>query len=69
MLQHRLNDILLVLTMMSVLILPLTLISGVYGMNVKLPFADSEHAFSLVVLLMIAVLAAFVGYFRHRKWF
>lgn len=67
--QHRLNDILLVLTLMSVLILPLTLISGIFGMNVKLPFASNDHAFTIVVLMMIAVLAGFAGYFRHRKWF
>ncbi len=67
--QHRLNDILLVLTLMSVLILPLTLISGLWGMNVALPFADSEWAFWGVLGLMAAVLGGLMAYFRHRKWF
>src|SRR5690606_28552828 len=38
--QHRLNDILLVLTILSVLILPMTVITGFYGMNLALPLED-----------------------------
>ena len=34
---HKQNDILRVLTLFSVVLLPLTLISGIYGMNVGLP--------------------------------
>ncbi len=67
--QHRLNDILLLLTLISVVILPLTLISGIYGMNVSLPFQHAHHAFSIVVGMMIAIAAAFLGYFKFRRWF
>jgi magnesium transporter len=68
-LQHRINDILLVLTLMSVLILPLTLISGIYGMNVALPFGNEDHAFSIVIGIMVLVLIGFVAFFRKRHWF
>ena len=67
--QHRLNDILLVLTIMSATILPLTLLSGIYGMNVALPFSDAQHAFSIVVGMMVALLLAMLALFKHRKWF
>ena len=68
-LQHRLNDILLVLTMMSVIFLPLTLISGIYGMNVHLPFEHVHHAFWAVIGMMLAVGGAFLAYFRYKRWF
>jgi magnesium transporter len=68
-LQHRINDILLVLTLMSVLILPLTLVSGIYGMNVALPFDHSPHAFWIVMGIMVALLGGFLAFFRRRDWF
>ena len=67
--QHRLNDILLLLTIISVVIMPLTLISGIYGMNVRLPFMHAQHAFSIVIAGMIALALSFIGYFKYRKWF
>ena len=37
MISHRQNDVLRVLTIFSVIVLPLTLISGIFGMNVDFP--------------------------------
>lgn len=67
--QHRLNDILLLLTIISVVIMPLTLISGIYGMNVQLPFMNAQHAFSFVIGGMVALALSFIGYFKYRNWF
>src|SRR3954466_6298177 len=47
---HKQNDILRVLTVFSVIMLPLTLISGIYGMNFEhIPFRGAEHGFFDVV--------------------
>ncbi len=67
-LSHRLNDVLRVLTAFSVIILPLTLISGVWGMNVRVPGEGSTHAFWAILGLMLAVLVSMVVYFRRRGW-
>ena len=67
--QHRLNDILLLLTIISVVLLPLTLISGIVGMNVQLPFQHAQHAFSVVMVGMVVIAVGFIGYFKYRKWF
>ncbi len=68
--QHRLNDILLVLTILSVTIMPMTLLTGIYGMNLKhLPFADSQHAFLIVMGIMASIGCGFVAFFRWRRWF
>jgi magnesium transporter len=65
---HRLNDILRVLTAFSVILLPLTLIASVWGMNVEVPGQGSIHAFWIIVGVMVGVLGSTLGYFRYRGW-
>jgi magnesium transporter len=67
-LSHRLNDSIRVLTAVSVILLPLTLIASVFGMNVHLPLQDDPIGFWLVMLGMAGVLVAMVLYFRRRGW-
>ena len=67
---HRLNDILRYLTIMSAILLPMTLIASIYGMNVEvLPFSE-DGALSLVapLLLMVVVAAGLILWFRHKRW-
>ena len=71
MLSHRVNEVLRVLTAFSVIILPLTLLASIFGMNVGLPggadpAAGASTSFWVIVGVMIAVLVAMVGYFRRR---
>ncbi len=65
---HRLNDSLRVLTAFSVVLLPLTLIASIWGMNVGLPGGHSIHAFWIIVGVMVVVLVGSLSYFRHRRW-
>jgi magnesium transporter len=65
---HRLNDSLRVLTAFSVVLLPLTLIASIWGMNVDLPGKGSIHAFWIIVGVMVIVLVGSLSYFRHRRW-
>ncbi len=70
-LSHRVNEVLRVLTAFSVIILPLTLLASIFGMNLGLPGgadpATGAHTgFWVIVGVMIAVLVAMVGYFRKR---
>jgi magnesium transporter len=67
--QHRLNDILLALTIISATVLPVTLLTSIYGMNIDLPLQGSDHAFLAVTAMMLAIFASFLGYFKYRKWF
>jgi magnesium transporter len=67
-LSHRLNDVLRVLTAFSVIMLPLTLISGIWGMNVKVPGAGTTHAFWLILGGMVIVVVGMVAFFRRRGW-
>jgi magnesium transporter len=61
---HRQNYRLQLLTVFSVLFLPLTLLSGIFGMN----FDFSSAGFITVVSLMAAVFVTAVLFFRWKRW-
>jgi magnesium transporter len=65
---HRLNDILRVLTSISVVILPLTLIASIMGMNTWVPDEGREAGFFLVLGVMALILIGLVTYFRRKRW-
>src|SRR5919112_1616073 len=65
---HRVNDVLRVLTVISVVLLPLTLIASVFGMNVEVPGQGSIHAFWLIVGVMVVLLGGSIGFFKLRGW-
>jgi magnesium transporter len=67
-LTHRLNDSFRILTAASVILLPLTLIASVYGMNVPVPGENEPFSFWVVVALMGAMLVALTILFRRRGW-
>ena len=63
---HRVNDTLRVLTAFSVVILPLTLIASIWGMNVKVPGESQSLPFYLILTLMLVVLIGMLWFFRRR---
>jgi magnesium transporter len=65
---HRVNDILRVLTSISVIVLPLTLIASIWGMNVGVPGEGDDIDFYVIVGAMVVMLLAMVAYFRRRGW-
>src|SRR5438105_9981380 len=65
---HRLNDIIRVLTSLSVVILPLTLIASIWGMNVRVPGVGSIEAFWIIIAVMVVLLVGTLTYFRRRGW-
>jgi magnesium transporter len=65
---HRQNDVLRILTVFSVVLLPLTLISGIFGMNVDFPGFGTAGAFWGVVGAMVVLAVGLVGFFRYKRW-
>ena len=61
MISHRVNDILRVLTVISVILLPLTLMASILGMNVGVPGQGSIAAFWIIVGAMIVLLVGLVA--------
>ena len=67
-LSHRLNDSFRILTAASVILLPLTLIASIFGMNVHFPGEGEAFSFFAILGLMALVLIALTLYFRRRGW-
>ena len=65
---HRQNDVLRLLTVFTVIVLPLTLITGIFGMNVAFPGEGTREAFWAVVATLVAMLLVMVGFFRWKRW-
>ena len=65
---HQQNDILYVLTIFSVVILPLTFLTGLFGMNVNFPGFGSTAAFWLILGFFVAVIGGMLGFFRWKRW-
>jgi zinc transporter len=66
---ERMNKTILVLTAVTVIAMPMTVVSGLLGMNVAgIPFQQNPEAFWFVVLGLAAVGTAMVWFMRSRKW-
>ena len=66
----RLNQVMKVLTVMSTIFLPLTVLTGMWGMNIPLPHLPGGEGvqFWWVVGIMVALIAAMLVFFRRNKW-
>ncbi|MBO4488308.1 MAG: magnesium transporter CorA family protein [Bacteroidales bacterium] len=65
---NKTNEIMRMLTIISTIVLPLTFISGLYGMNVRLPFADNPFAFWIVMIICVSILVLLLVFFLKKKW-
>ena len=60
----------LVIAIVAMIFLPLTFITGVYGMNVAdLPYAQSPWAFDAIMGFCLAITVVVLGYFLRKHWF
>jgi len=65
----RQNDVMKVLTIVTTIFLPLTLIAGWYGMNFKY-MPEIEYKYSYVIVIIASVVIVFTGllYFKKKKF-
>jgi magnesium transporter len=67
---HRLNEIMTVLTIFTSIFIPLTFIVGIYGMNFEhMPELEWRYGYVFVWLIMLITAASMLAFFRRRKWF
>ena len=64
----RTNEIIKVLTIFTAILLPLTLLASVYGMNVQLPFEHSAGAFFILMVIMFGLAVLMIFFFKLREW-
>jgi magnesium transporter len=67
---NQLNSIMKILTVIATVFMPLTFITGLYGMNVDLPHfgLGGERMFWVLMGLMLGIVAVMLYYFRKRGW-
>jgi magnesium transporter len=65
----RTNDVIKALTILSVIMLPMTLLSSVYGMNFDLiPLSSHPYGFWITIGLMVIIALGMVAFFKLRRW-
>ncbi len=64
-----LNETMKLFTVITAVFLPLTLIAGWYGMNLRMPEFSASFAYPLVILFSIMVAAVCLLIFKKKKWF
>jgi len=65
---HRHNQVLSVLTVFAAILLPLTLIASIFGMNVAFPGEGTHEAFWVILGLMVVAIGGLAAFFRWKKW-
>ena len=67
---NQLNGVMKVLTIISTIFMPLTVLTGMYGMNVHLPHLPGGDTaqFWWIVGVMISVSLVMLGFFRRKGW-
>ena len=63
---NKTNEIMKVLTYFSTIMLPLTVITGLFGMNVDFPFLANTHAFWIILVAMAVLMAGLIVFFREQ---
>ncbi len=65
----KLNSMLWVLTLLTIIIWSMTLIAWIYWMNVSLPLEGSKYAFLIIMLLMTIISWVLYLFFKKKWWF
>ncbi|MBU1120521.1 MAG: magnesium/cobalt transporter CorA [archaeon] len=69
MVSNKLNEIMKVLTIIATIMMPLTLVTGIYGMNFRfMPEIDSPYGYAFAWAVMIIIAVVMVAYFKKKQW-
>lgn len=65
---HRIDEVVRLLTVTTVLTLPVTLLATIFGMNIVMPFSDHPLLFFGIIVLGIILTVWLVVYLKRRRW-
>ncbi len=67
---YKLNEVMKVLTIISTIFMPLSFITGLYGMNFRyMPELNERYGYPITIALMGAIVVGMIYYFKKKKWF
>ena len=66
----RQNKVMTVLTLVSTIFMPLTLLTSWYGMNFEyMPELHNHYSYYMVIAVAVAVATAEIVWFKRKRWF
>ena len=65
---NRTNEVVRMLTIIATILLPLTVLASIYGMNIPLPFQNSPYSFVFLLAIWIAIISGMLYFFRRQHW-
>lgn len=67
---NRMNKVMQVLTIIATIFIPITFIAGIYGMNFEvIPELKWKYGYLFFWILILALVAIMISYFKRKKWF
>jgi len=68
MVSNRMNEVMKALTIVATIMMPLTVLTGIYGMNLNIPESHFDFMYYLVLFLMGVITFIMIVYFRRKRW-
>jgi len=65
---NRTNEVVRMLTVIATILLPITVVASIFGMNIPLPFQNSSYSLLFVFLIMLAIVSGMLYFFRRQHW-
>jgi len=67
---NRMNAIMKVLTIIATIFIPLTFVTGIYGMNFRsMPELEQSWGYPAVLSVMLIAAIGMIWYFKRKRWF
>jgi magnesium transporter len=68
MISFRTSEVMRVLTIIATIMLPLTLVASIVGMNIYPMPVDSPAVFAGIIIAMVGIIGGMLAFFRSRRW-
>ncbi len=66
---NRTNEVVRMLTIIATILLPITVVASIFGMNIPLgPFQDSPYAALFVLIICLLIVSGMLYFFRRNHW-
>jgi len=66
---NRTNEVMRILTVIATILLPITVVASIFGMNIPLGhFSDSPYSALYVSLICLAIISGMLYFFRRQRW-
>ncbi len=65
---NRTNEVIRMLTIIAIILLPITVVASIYGMNIPLPFQESSYSLLYVFLIMLVIIGGILSFLHRKHW-